>query len=122
MLRFKNGLAILIFSLCFSLLFGCGKPSDSDGFTKVKVTGTVTDENHSPISGALVVPKPKGDVSGPIPEIARYTDHEGHFTWYVPAGSYEFLIDKEGYKPRQIPVQAQESEKPVHLTITLEKE
>lgn len=114
--------AILTFTLCFSFLFGCGKSPDSDGFTKVKVTGTVTSEDQSPISGALVVPKPKEDVSGPIPEIARYTDHEGHFTWYVPAGSYEFVIDKEGYKPRQIPVQAKDTGKPVHFTATLEKE
>lgn len=121
-MKWKCGFTILLFTLCFPLFFGCEKTPDAGPVSKVKVTGTVSDENHSPVSGALVVPKPKEDVSGPVPEIARYTDENGRFTWYVPAGSYEFVIEKEGYKPRRLPVQSKDAGKPVHLNVILEKE
>lgn len=122
MFKSKKGLAFLLFSLCFSLLLGCEGSSGSTPMDKVKVTGTVTDATGVPLAQALVFPQPKGKIGGPIPEIARFTDEQGNFTWYVPTGTYDFIIQKQGFLIKRIPVDATESEKNIHLKIILYKE
>lgn len=115
-------MAFLLFSLCFSLLLGCEGSSGSAPTDKVKVMGTVTDVTGTPLVQALVFPQPKGKTGGPIPEIAKFTDEQGNFTWYVPTGSYDFIIQKQGFLMKRVPVEATESKKNIHLKIILYKE
>ncbi|MBA4603816.1 carboxypeptidase-like regulatory domain-containing protein [Thermoactinomyces mirandus] len=122
MLKLKTGFALLFFSLCFSLLVGCEGSSSPDLTDKTKVTGNVTDTTGAPIAQALVFPEPAGETGGPIPEIAKFTDEQGHFTWYVPVGTYNFIIQKQGFLLKRVPVTATESKKTVHLRIILYRE
>ncbi|MGA8943993.1 MAG: carboxypeptidase-like regulatory domain-containing protein [Thermoactinomyces sp.] len=122
MFKSKKGLALLLFSLCFSLLVGCEGSSGSTQADKVKVTGTVTDATGFPVAQALVFPQPRGKTGGPIPEIARLTDEQGNFIWYVPVGTYDFIIQKQGFLIKRVRVDASTSQKSVHLKIILYKE
>ncbi len=122
MFKSKKGLAFLFLGFCFSLLVGCGGSFGSVPTDKVKVTGTVTDATGTPLAQALVFPEPKGKTGGPIPEIAKFTDEQGNFTWYVPGGSYAFIVQKQGFLMKRVPVDATKSQKTIHLKIILYKE
>lgn len=85
---------LLIVSGCSSSNSGQPTPPDQNDAPpkNVVIRGTVQDQNGNPVSGVLVVPEPKEELSVPIPEIAVYTDEQGKFTWNLPPGEYDFVL------------------------------
>ncbi|MRG27468.1 hypothetical protein GIJ05_04615 [Laceyella tengchongensis] len=86
---------------------------------RITVTGTVVDTDGHPIAQVLVMPEPADDKSGPIPEIAVYTDAEGRFSWTVPPGTYDFVFRKPGYALHKERVQAIPGKQAPHLRVEL---
>jgi hypothetical protein len=59
------------------------------------LTGRVVSKDGRPVAGVLVLPQAAGADSGPIPDIAVFTDADGRFTWRLKPGRYNvsFLVD-----------------------------
>lgn len=114
----------LISLLSLSLIGGCGKAlGDQRNLPRaghITITGTVTDPTGQPLPWVLVTPEPIGQTSGPIPEIAIYTDKDGHFRWTVPSGPYDFVFQKEGYHTHRERVYAQPGKPITPLTVQLQ--
>ena len=61
------------------------------------VDGKVTDEDGTPVTGALVTPTSLDAPSKPIPEVAVFTNDEGLYSWVLPAGRYRITVTADGY-------------------------
>src|SRR6478736_7824269 len=77
---------------CLVLLLCCSFTS----MAQMQVSGTVRDENSSPLPGVNIIVK--GSSSGAI------TDSEGRFQISVPAGTSVLAFSFIGYVPQEVPV------------------
>ncbi|MFC7440382.1 carboxypeptidase-like regulatory domain-containing protein [Laceyella putida] len=115
---------ISVLSLGLMVSGGCNnalgdEPPDSQPVQRVTITGTVTDPAGHPLPGVLVTPEPADKTSGPIPEIAIYTDKDGHFSWTVPSGTYDFVFHKPSYVTHKVRVDARPGKTVPHLKVRL---
>jgi len=54
----------------------------------VKITGRITDEKGSPVSGAYAIANRKQEITRVPDYLSAWVDSEGRFTMYVPRGRY----------------------------------
>ena len=72
------------------------RPGASAAAIDEGIVGTVTSASGEPVVGAFVQVAPVDEASGPIPEIAIFTDSNGHFAWPLRSGAYRITLLLDG--------------------------
>ena len=87
----------------------CGGDGDGTRGTSgaTAVEGTVRTGDDTPVEGALVQVASPDDPTAVVPDIALYTDREGHYRWDLGPGNYEITISKDGFRTATKPVTLQ---------------
>lgn len=80
------------------------------------ITGRVVDTDGKPVVDAAVS-IPSG--SAPVPKMAIFTDADGLYSWYVPAGTFTVEVYRDGYVTQQSEVTIGDGES-VELDFTMQ--
>lgn len=83
---------------------GSVAPAPGGGGVAEGVEGRVTDGRGRPVAGAFVEARGTGANPNPVPEIAVFTDEDGRYRWFLPAGSYAITVSAEGRGQRTLAV------------------
>ncbi|MCL4187551.1 MAG: carboxypeptidase regulatory-like domain-containing protein [Rhodobacteraceae bacterium] len=79
-------------------------PGPGPGGAAEGVEGRVTDARGRPVAGAFVEARGTGPRPNPVPEIAVFTDGDGRYRWFLPAGSYAITVTAEALGRRTLAV------------------
>jgi len=72
--------------------------SEADLLARPGVYGWVTSSGGAPVGRAFVEPTAVEGTTGPVPELAVFTDDDGRYRWSLGPGTWAIRVSAEGYR------------------------